>query len=274
MRNSSTRRVRRVLLILLLLPAAGLRAQSAGLGALATAADSGPLLQADSSPAVSMPPLGLTGGPTQVGLPYVGVGFGVVALSSLVDERLRNDLQAHRSAGADDVASVFRRMGQPEVYATVGLGTLAVGLVSGNDRITRAGGRITASLLAAGLVSSSFKEVVGRRRPNAGVEPGSFSPFSGRTSWPSGHATMAFALAASVSDEIHSTPVAVGLYGAAALTGWSRVNDNKHWLSDVLAGAAIGITSAKVMSGRWRVLGLTAPRFLLEPNGVGVSLQF
>ena len=55
---------------------------------------------------------------------------------------------------------------------------------------------------------------------------------------------MAFALAASVSNEVHFWPAQVGLYGAATLTGWSRINDNKHWLSDVLGGAAVGITSA------------------------------
>jgi membrane-associated phospholipid phosphatase len=85
---------------------------------------------------------------------------------------------------------------------------------------------------------------------------------------------MAFALAAGVADEVHSTPVAIGLYTGAALTGWSRLNDNKHWLSDVAMGALVGVTSAKLMGGRWRVLGVHAPMFLLEPGAVGVSLRF
>jgi membrane-associated phospholipid phosphatase len=77
-----------------------------------------------------------------------------------------------------------------------------------------------------------------------------------------------------MSDEIHRLPVSVLLYGAATLTAWSRLNDDRHWLSDVITGAAIGVTSTKLMNGHWRVLGIRGPRFLLEPNAVGVTLRF
>jgi membrane-associated phospholipid phosphatase len=212
--------------------------------------------------------------PAEVRWYHVGAGLGLVALASLLDEPLRDQLQDHRTAGKDDLARVFRHMGQPEVYGVIGLGTLAVGVLSGNDRVKRAGERISAGLLTTAAVTSTLKLAVGRKRPNASSDAFQFRPFTKNDGWPSGHTTMAFALAASVSDEIHSAPVTIGLYGAAALTGWSRMNDNKHWLSDVLAGAAVGITSAKLMNGRWRVLGLHAPNFLLEPGRVGVSLQF
>ncbi len=205
---------------------------------------------------------------------HAGATLGVVALASLLDEPLRDQLQAHRSRGKDDVARVFRRMGQPEVYGTVALGTIAVGILAGNDRIRRSGERIGASVLLAGTLVVIAKEVVGRRRPDLTGGAYRFKPFSGRDSWPSGHTEMAFALATAIGDEVHSTPVSIGLYGAAALTGWSRLNDNKHWLSDVLAGAAVGITSAKLMGGHWRVFGVGAPKFLLEPQGVGLSIQF
>ena len=205
---------------------------------------------------------------------HAAAGLAAVALTSLADESLRDQLQAHRSTGKDDVAGVFRRMGQPEVYGVVGLGTIAVGIIGGNPRVRRAGERISAGLLTAAFVSSVLKGVVGRQRPTASNDAYSFKPFSSQDSWPSGHTTVAFALAASVADELHSTPVTVALYSSAALTGWSRMNDNKHWLSDVVMGALVGVTSAKLMNGRWRVLGLHAPKFLLEPGAAGVSLRF
>jgi membrane-associated phospholipid phosphatase len=202
---------------------------------------------------------------------HLGAGLGVVALASLVDDPIRDELQTHRTNFKDDVSGVFRQMGEPEIYGTIGLGTLTVGVITGNDRITRAGGRISGGLLIAAATTTFLKHATGRGRPSHFSDPHRFRPFSGRDSWPSGHATMAFALAASVSDEIRSTPVTVTLYTAATLTGWSRMNDNRHWLSDVLAGAAVGITSAKLMNGRWSVLGINGPRFLLEPERVGVS---
>jgi membrane-associated phospholipid phosphatase len=219
-------------------------------------------------------PIARARGPVAVSWYHIGAGLGVIGLSSLLDEELRNGLQRHRSAGKDDLASAARRMGQPEVYATIGLGTLAAGLISGNNRITKAGERITAALIMSGLTTAALKGAIGRRRPDAGAEQYEFKPFSSRDALPSGHTAMAFALATSVADEIRSTPVTVGLYAAAATTGWSRLNDNRHWLSDVLAGAAVGVTSAKLMNGHWRVLGISAPRFLVTGDGVGVSLEF
>ena len=205
---------------------------------------------------------------------HAAAALGVLGAVSLLDASLNDNLQDHRTPGKDDVARVFRRMGQPEIYAVAGLGTIAAGVVAGDKRITMSGERITAGLLFAGVTGSALKLAVGRRRPRSGAGSHEFHPFSGDDSWPSGHTTMAFALAAGVSDELHSTPAAIALYGAATMTAWSRLNDNRHWLSDVLAGAAVGVTSAKLMNGHWRVFGITGPRFLLGPGTVGMNLRF
>ncbi len=225
-------------------------------------------------PSIAAPAAARPGGPAAVRW-YHGLGaMGVVALVTLTDESLQEELQTHRSEGKDDVARVFKRMGEPTVYVLPALGTIAAGVILGDGRVARAGGRITAGLLTAAVATNLLKPAVGRRRPTGNQDAFEFTPFSNQDSWPSGHTTMAFALATGVSDELHYTPATVLLYGAAGLTGWSRLNDNRHWGSDVLAGALVGITSAKLMNGRWRVFGVSAPRFLLEPGGVGVSASF
>ena len=137
---------------------------------------------------------------------------------------------------------------------------MATGLISGNSKITRAGARISAGLALGGVIVSGLKAGVGRQRPFAGEEQYIFHPFSKTDAWPSGHTMTAFALATGVSDEVHSLPVTIGMYTLATGVAWSRMNDNKHWLTDVLSGAVIGIGSAKLMNGRWRVFGISTPR--------------
>jgi membrane-associated phospholipid phosphatase len=48
------------------------------------------------------------------------------------------------------------------------------------------------------------------------------------------------------------------------------VYDNQHWVSDVFLGAAVGIASAKLATGRWTIFGLRAPVPLATPSEVGM----
>lgn len=77
----------------------------------------------------------------------------------------------------------------------------------------------------------------------------------------------AFAVATSLADDINNTPVRILLYTAATGTAFSRVYDNRHWVSDVAMGAVLGITTSKLVSGRWRIFHLKPPGFLLTPTG-------
>lgn len=82
---------------------------------------------------------------------------------------------------------------------------------------------------------------------------------------------MAFALATSLADEIHRPWASALLFTGATGTAWSRLNDQRHWLSDVLAGATVGITAANFIEGRWRFFGLGPPRFLVTASGMRVE---
>jgi membrane-associated phospholipid phosphatase len=104
---------------------------------------------------------------------------------------------------------------------------------------------IATSVLVAGAAAGAIKLSVGRARPDQ--TPGDvdvFRPFSGNTSFPSGHTTVAFAAAAALTRECHARWVKWVAYPAAALVAWSRLRDNRHWASDVVAGAALGYGAA------------------------------
>lgn len=68
------------------------------------------------------------------------------------------------------------------------------------------------------------------------------------TSFPSGHTSEAFASAEFLRQEYKNISPWYGIagYGVAAATGYMRMYNNKHWLSDVVAGAGIGIASTKL----------------------------
>ena len=68
-------------------------------------------------------------------------------------------------------------------------------------------------------------------------------PSGGKYSFPSGHTTTAFAFATAVACE-HAWYWGVPAFGLATFVGMSRMNDNKHYFHDVLAGATLGISYA------------------------------
>ena len=195
------------------------------------------------------------------------IAVGAVGVASLADRSVNDWAQDQRSSRSDAIARVFRNGGEPQVWLVAGGGIFAAGVVSGRPNLRRSGARVLASLAVAGFTAVAIKKVVGRVRPSDTNDPYLFKPFSKNDAFPSGHTTMAFALAASLAEEIHNRWVTAALYAGASGTAWSRLNDRHHWFSDVLAGATVGVGAAKVIEGRWRIFGLGPPRFLVDPDG-------
>jgi membrane-associated phospholipid phosphatase len=205
---------------------------------------------------------------------------GGVGALMLLDEPVQRYAQRHRSNTADDIAEVFRQEGEVPYYAGISLGVLGIGIVSGDHGIRRAGTRLVAAVSLSAAEMEVMKRVVGRSRPNEDAGAFSFHPFTSlqdsagvetRGAMPSGHVTAAFAIATSLSDDIKSPLVDVLLYTAATGTAFSRINDNRHWFSDTAMGAVLGIFTAKVVNGHWRIFGLRPPAFLVAPAGASLS---
>ena len=73
-----------------------------------------------------------------------------------------------------------------------------------------------------------------------------------RNSWPSGHTATAFVGATILHKEYGLTRspwYSVAGYAVATATGVMRVLNNRHWVSDVLSGAGIGILSTELAYG-------------------------
>jgi len=85
------------------------------------------------------------------------------------------------------------------------------------------------ALVANGVTTIILKELIGRRRPNG----------KSSSSMPSGHTSHSFTVAA-VANELYGFKVGTAAYLIAGLVAISRINDNDHYLSDVIVGAGLG----------------------------------
>ncbi len=134
----------------------------------------------------------------------------------------------------------------------------------------------TQAYLTGGALESVLKYISGRTRPgyygpSQEAEPKFIGPFSktarsadGKklySSFPSGHTTVAFAAATVFALEYSNTVwVPIVAYSASTLIGLSRITENKHWATDVFAGAAVGFLAGKnVVNNYHRFAKLKSP---------------
>jgi len=105
-----------------------------------------------------------------------------------------------------------------------------------------------ALVFSSAVFTPVLKETIGRERPNTGKGPFDFHPFSGAASFPSGHTTGAFTVAAAFAEHFDNNLwVAVPAYALASGVGFARTRANAHFASDVVVGAAIGTATGRMV---------------------------
>jgi membrane-associated phospholipid phosphatase len=211
---------------------------------------------------------------------FVGLTVAMFPVDQRIARRLENPgTQANRFFHR--AATGFEVIASPGAYI-IGGSLYAVGRVGRFERVADLGLHGTEAVLVGDIVTGALKGLTGRARPfvTADTNAADFSFGRGftnpsRTSFPSGHATTAFAAAAAVTAETgrwwpRSTWI-VGplMYGGATMVGLSRMYHNKHWASDVALGAAIG-----TFSGQKTVQFLHArPRNWIDRTLLGASVM-
>jgi membrane-associated phospholipid phosphatase len=181
---------------------------------------------------------------------YFGGALVAVGAAHSFDERVRDHFATGSKAtlnGGEDKNSL--RDAAPTVAIIAGTGLYA-SFIDDRD-----GYRETWALIEAGAFSGATAEVLGyatgRERPDATTSPNEWG--KGADSFPSLHTTVAFAVgtvfAESGNDEYRWIRRIIG-YGVAGATAYVRLDENVHWLSDTVAGAALGIATAKFVLNR------------------------
>ncbi|MBM4194086.1 MAG: phosphatase PAP2 family protein [Gemmatimonadetes bacterium] len=197
---------------------------------------------------------------TRVDLTVLSAGAGASAIAMVFDESITREARASLTNGGfrRSALDLGRQFGSPGALAA-GAAMYGVGKLADRPVLASSGRRALEAIALSGVVTGGIKAVAGRARPSASPDrPHSYSFMRGLRdgseyqSFPSGHATSAFAFASAVSGawtRHGKRPrwVAPTLYGLAALTAASRVYDHRHWASDVILGGAIGIASGRIV---------------------------
>ncbi len=220
----------------------------------------------DSVPAAA-PAASIPSRPAQIKWWHVGAAIGGVAAISLADHDIQRWVVDHRTQGEQDLAVQWQKWGEGTIPVALTLGTIGTGLVLRKPEVTRTGERLATSLVVVTLLGRGMKKAIGRARPSEATDQYTFDPFGAFNAFPSGHTITAFAVSTTLADAIDNRWADIGLYALAGGTGVSRLVGNHHWLSDVVGAAVLGTTVAKVVDGKWRIFGLTSPRFLTGPRG-------
>lgn len=187
-------------------------------------------------------------------LPYAVAFFGSLALVEPLqglDRRVASVADGNRAGPDHLLYSAGAWAGNLWIDLGAAAATFGLGQLTGGSRLARVGLRSLESLVAVDLLTTFFKVSVGRQRPEEPLDPDVFRPIAWNhdfASFPSGHASHAFALAATVSRELGGWTPWVA-YPLAAGVGVSRVVGGHHWPTDIVAGAALGLFAAR-LTGR------------------------
>jgi membrane-associated phospholipid phosphatase len=160
----------------------------------------------------------------------LGVGGALTALAINTDGEIRDRMT--KSVRVEDAFDPGDIIGSGYVQFGAAMGIYTIGRLGKHSRLTEVGADLAETQIVAGALTQAAKLIVSRPRPDG----------YGR-SFPSGHTSATFATA-TVLQRHFGWKVGAIAYAGAIYVGTSRLTDDQHYLTDVLAGATIGIASA------------------------------
>jgi membrane-associated phospholipid phosphatase len=179
-------------------------------------------------------------------VPILALGATFAATALTYDRNVTASFEGTQSSSFKPGAI----LGGAEFQFGASMATWGIGRLTGNARVAEVGAHLLRAQIVSQTVTHSIKAVVKRTRPDGSTQ----------NSFPSGHTSVSFASATVLQREF-GWKVGIPAYAVASYIGISRVADHRHFASDVLFGAAIG-----VMAGRAATVDIAGNRFLVAPS--------
>lgn len=184
------------------------------------------------------------------------VGGGVALAAHPADQSFNVHLRSHYTL-VNDIFAPAKYYGDTPEQIALSVGTYAFGRIFDKPKASHLGMDLLRAQIITELLVEPIKFAAGRERPDA----------SNHQSFPSGHSAVTFAAATVIERHLGWRKAALG-YAIASYVAASRLHDNRHYLSDVIFGAAVGTIAGRTVTEHGREVWTLIPAQV--PGGVAI----
>jgi membrane-associated phospholipid phosphatase len=187
-----------------------------------------------------------------------GIGGGLAAAVHPLDRSVNARLISHYDA-VDDLFAPGKYLGGTPVQMGLSISTYIFGRATDRPKLSHLGMDLLRAQAMTEMMVEPLKFATHRARPDG----------SNNQSFPSGHAAITFAMVTVIERHLGWKKSILG-YAIASYVATSRLHDNRHYLSDVVFGAAVGTMAGRTVTQHGRGNWTIAPTPV--PNGVAIMV--
>lgn len=180
---------------------------------------------------------------------FFGLSIGATYGAMQLDNTMKDFTQTGRAENSSIPILAGRFYGEPVTPFVLSAFFFINGNSNGNNFQKKLGFEIAQASFYAVATVQIIKSLVGRERPVNTDDNSNYNLINlfddDFFSLPSGHTAIAFALSTVLSDNSKLDVLKVLSFLPAIVTAYSRIYENRHWLSDVVLGGIIGYATAK-----------------------------
>ena len=204
----------------------------------------------------------------------LGAVASAVVVTNQYDEELKAYTLQHRSTARKRVTDFGYLWTEFDVSRPLMIGLWLGGRILDKNSWEQTAYDMVETGFLAVSASEAIKALTQRCRPNNAESNHRWNEKNCGKAFPSGHTTVGFAMSAALVQNFSQAGawLSIPAYTFAMAGAFGRIYDNKHWLSDVIAGAALGHFSAQFIINRRRTQRnkVLHPSLWLDANQIGV----
>lgn len=178
----------------------------------------------------------------------VGAVLGGLLIIFCFDEALSDLFRQQEKTALPAFKDFGWYYGSPENHYAINGGFYLFGLLTQREEVRKTGIFLITASLAAGILQTFLKVMIGRARPLRNEGKASFNPYSKENSFysfPSGHTILSFTTVYALGRQVENMLIRNGLYTLGFIAPFSRLWAGAHWVTDAVASICISVPLVK-----------------------------